>query len=197
MCMCLVRCLILHWFLSVSVISFLKLQNKIQTITDKGQSLKIYCKDRYCIDQWKKNPDRPIVKIFRKYIIIFQPSLLTVWKFMGFLYLSKQYELQLQRQIMTFCNIFSANWKRPIIKKKKTGTYLHVQLIKASIFRKSKCINGQIKRIYAIYMFLFKYMFLLPQWPIFISNVKELHMVFLCTFYNLRCMTFFFNYKAT
>lgn len=72
-------------FALISVgISLFKFQNKIQTITDKGQSLKLYCKDLYCIDQWKKNPDRPIVKIFRKYVIIFQPSLLTVWKFMVF-----------------------------------------------------------------------------------------------------------------
>lgn len=113
---------------------------------------------------------------------------------MGFLYSSKQYELQLQRQIRHSAIFFPLIVKDQLLKK-KTGTYLHVQLIKASIFRKSKCINGQIKRIYAIFMFLFKYMFLLPI-DLFFIKCKRITNGFLCTFYDLRCMTFF-NYKAT
>lgn len=146
MCMCLVRCLILHWFLSVSVISFLKLQNKIQTITDKGQSLKIYCKDRYCIDQWKKNPDRPIVKIFRKYIIIFQPSLLTVWKFMVFLYSSKQYELQLQRQIRHSAIFFPLIGKDQLLKKTQKLALIYMfNWLKLLYLEKANVSTGKLK----------------------------------------------------
>lgn len=57
---------------------------------------------------------------------------------MGFLYSSKQYELQLQRQIRHSAIFFPLIGKDQLLKKKKTGTYLHVQLIKASIFRKKQ-----------------------------------------------------------
>lgn len=58
-------------------------------------------------------------------------------KIHGFLYSSKQYELQLQRQIRHSVIFFALIGKDQLLKK-KPGTYLHVQLIKGSIFRKKQ-----------------------------------------------------------